>query len=129
MNSKTKGLVGIGAAIKYYTSIGVNVSIPLNDSQSYDLVIDRNGLKRVQVKTTYSKSKHGSWNVPLRTTGGNQSFHTAKQFDKNSCDVLFVLAGDGNRWEIPTSEITKLNCLSVGNKSYNEYKIGLDNVL
>ena len=42
-NSKYKGNAGIGSAIEYFCKEGLIVSIPLNDSQGYDLVVDFNG--------------------------------------------------------------------------------------
>ena len=35
-----QGNFGLGAAIAYYTSQCIPISIPLNDTQGYDLVID-----------------------------------------------------------------------------------------
>ena len=51
--NKEKGNTGLGIAIAYYSSNGYTVSIPLNDTQDYDLIVDKsNVLKKVQVKTT-----------------------------------------------------------------------------
>ena len=44
-----QGNLGLGAAIAYYTSQCIPISIPLNDTQGHDLVIDDGTLKRVQV--------------------------------------------------------------------------------
>jgi len=121
-NSKTKGTVGVGHAIAYFTRIGWLVSIPINDSQSYDLVVDDGTLRTVQVKTTTYKSKYGIWEVDLRTTGGNQSFHTTKTFDHSACDLLYVLVDDGESWLIPTTEFSNGSTLSLG-KKYEQYKI------
>ena len=54
MNFKTnkeKGNSGLGMAIAYFSTKGYTVSIPLNDTQDYDLVVEKDGhLKMVQVK-------------------------------------------------------------------------------
>ena len=51
--NKEKGNSSLGIAIAYYSSNGYTVSIPLNDTQDYDLIIDKNNvLKKVQVKST-----------------------------------------------------------------------------
>ena len=42
-----QGNLGLGIAIAYYTSRCIPISIPLNDTQGYDLIIDNGGLKRV----------------------------------------------------------------------------------
>lgn len=81
-NSKAQGNIGLGMAIAYFTAKKFIVSIPLNDSQSYDLVVDMDGsLKRVQVKTTSRKKTSSKYEVELRSTGGNKSRNTRKHFD------------------------------------------------
>ena len=57
-NFKQQGNIGMAYAIAYYTKLGYVVSIPLTDSQDYDLIIDT-GIKllKVQVKTTDFKTK------------------------------------------------------------------------
>jgi hypothetical protein len=123
-NSKSKGTAGVGSAIQYFTLKGLVISVPLNDSQSYDLIVDEDGkLKRVQIKTTASKSKFGTWTVHLRTTGGNQSFHTAKDFDKTASEYLFVLSNDGRRWLIPTDKIECKTSMNLGKEQFKEFEI------
>lgn len=117
-NPKVKGTVGVGHAIAYFTRQGITVSIPLNDSQPYDLVADINGeLKRIQVKTTTSNA------ISLRTTGGNQSFHTAKLFEHSSCDFVYGMLNSGESWLIPTSAFTNINSIKLTDKKYEQYKI------
>ena len=49
--NKEKGNSGLGMAIAYFSTKGYTVSIPLNDTQDYDLVLEKDGhLKMVQVK-------------------------------------------------------------------------------
>lgn len=73
MNFKTnkdKGNTGLGIAIAYYTSNGYTVSIPLNDTQDYDLIVDKDKeLKKIQVKSTGCKTKYGNYQVSLRSFG------------------------------------------------------------
>lgn len=46
-SNKEKGNTGLGIAIAYYDSNGYTVSIPLNDTQDYDLIVDKdNNLKK-----------------------------------------------------------------------------------
>lgn len=89
MNTKLQGNIGIGQAIAYFTSLGYIVSLPLNDSQKYDLIIDNGKLLRVQVKTTRTKSKYGVYEVSLTTNGG-QFGREAQRLDPASYDLLFV---------------------------------------
>ena len=45
--NKEKGNTSLGMAIGYYSSNGYTVSIPLNDTQDYDLIVDKeNVLKK-----------------------------------------------------------------------------------
>ena len=66
-----QGNLGLGRAIAYYTANCVPVLIPLNDTQKYDIAIDKEGLKRVSVKTT----QHQTRSVSLH---GQQSKNQAK---------------------------------------------------
>ena len=40
--NKEKGNSGLGIDIAYFSSHGYIVSIPLNDTQDYDLIVDKN---------------------------------------------------------------------------------------
>ena len=65
--NKEKGNSGLGMAIAYFTTKGYTVSIPLNDTQDYDLVIERwNKLYTVQVKATGCKTKYNVCQVSLK---------------------------------------------------------------
>jgi hypothetical protein len=93
------------------------VSVPLIDSQPYDLVVDDGReLLRVQVKTTTFRTAYGIYSVQLCTNGGNQSFHTVKRFDPTSCELLYVLTDSRERYLIPTAEITSRTTLNLGAK-------------
>lgn len=123
-NSKSQGDVGLGIAIAHFVGLGYTVSVPLTDSQDYDLVVDIGGsLKRVQVKTTsYKRGKY--WNFNLSVKGGNRSFNTIKKFDNSKIEILFVLTADGSKYVIPSSNITATGTMTLIDK-WNEYKIGL----
>ncbi len=47
--NKQKGNTGLGIAIAYYTSNGYTVSIPLNDTQDYDLIVDKNDILNKEI--------------------------------------------------------------------------------
>ena len=58
LTNKQKGNTSLGIAIAYFTSNGYTVSIPLNDTQDYDLIVEKNSiLKIVQVKSSGCKIK------------------------------------------------------------------------
>jgi uncharacterized ubiquitin-like protein YukD len=118
-NTKMQGNVGMGRCIAFSTMKGYTVSLPLNDSQSYDLIIDDGSLKRVQVKTSRCEGKYGGYRVDLKSS----SLYTHKNFDSNSCDILYVLTADGSEYWIPSTEIIVKHQIIVGNDKYSEYKI------
>lgn len=124
-NFKQQGNIGMAYDIAYYTKLGYVVSIPLTDSQDYDLIIDT-GIKllKVQVKTTDFKTKHGIYQVGLKTCGGNKSNSTVKKFNQNSSDLLFVLTSDGTCYSIPRSSISTTCTINLGD-TYIKYKVML----
>jgi hypothetical protein len=122
-NPREQGLIGLTDAIAWFGRRGWSVCLPLIDSQPYDLVVDDGTrLRRVQVKTTTYRSPHGVFVVSLATRGGNQSFHTSKEFDPDSCELLYVLTDDGERYLIPTSVIRSRTRLHLGPR-YVEHRL------
>jgi len=126
VNSKKQGDWGLGRAIAYFTLHEYTVSIPLTESQDYDLVVDYGeGLKKVQVRTTSEITKSGKPTVNLRTLGGNRSYHTAKKFDSSKVDLLYVTTVDFGDYVIPTNKFTSKTYLTIDKRFYN-YKIELN---
>jgi hypothetical protein len=123
MNTKLLGTIAVGQALAYYTSLGLIVSIPLNDSQSYDLVVEKDSkLLKIEIKYTSSLSEYQTYVVDLRTTGGNKSRSAATKFDNTQCDILFVYCSDGTKYEIPSNEITNTSSINLGEKVV-KYKV------
>jgi hypothetical protein len=119
--NKNKGNFGLGKSISYFTENEYVVSIPLNDTQKYDLVVEMNGeLKRIQVKTTTSKDGV-NYQVDLRTTGGNRSRYINEKFDKSKIDYLFIYTENGS-WLIPSEEIKSERSINLGEK-FIDFKI------
>jgi hypothetical protein len=122
-NPREQGLIGVTDAIAYFGGIGWSVSMPLIDSQPYDLVVDDGDrLHRVQVKTTTRRSPGGRYLVQLCTRGGNQSFHTTKHFDPDTSDLLYVLTDDRTRYLIPTVAISARSVLTL-NARYDAHRV------
>lgn len=104
-NSQSQGNVGMGQAIAYYTQKGYTVSIPLNDCQEYDLVVEYpEGLKKVQVKTTKHKAKSGNYIVNLRTMSGYKDKCTYKI---GTYDILFAVDEMGRCYEFTSNDLLK----------------------
>lgn len=125
MNSKDKGNVGISAAIFYFTKLGYTVSIPLTDSQSYDIIVDIDSvLYKVQVKYTSIKATSGSYVLSLRSISGTtkKSYATIKDLD---IDYVFVYTAAGDQVLIPITEITNTSSLTLTRDIIKKYS-GLD---
>lgn len=110
-----QGNNGLGRAIAFYTNNGIPVMIPLNDTQKYDLVIDKNNqLLRVQVKTTQHMNKDNQYyQVLLKKCGGSSGKVETKPFDNTTCDLLFILTKDNIMYEIPCNIINVKTALTL----------------
>lgn len=126
INSKKQGDVGMCYAIAYYSKLGWTVSIPITDSQDYDLLVENtdNDILKVQVKTSRYLTEGGTYQVSLKTCGGNKSGQTIKKMDKNYIDLVFVLVDDGSCYSIPTERIESSGSMNLGDK-YSEFKVSL----
>lgn len=112
--NKEKGNCGLAFAIMYYVSKGYTVSIPLNDTQDYDLVVDREGrLTKVQVKATSQRSPYGYTVARVASTGGTKGikYKTVKDTD---IDYLFVLTELEEMYEVPITDINTDNTINFG---------------
>lgn len=125
MNFKTnkeKGNSGLGIAIAYYSSNGYIVSIPLNDTQDYDLIVDKdNSIKKVQVKSTSCRTKYGSYQVSLKSCGGTKG-KTYKTVIETNIDELFILTENMNMYIIPIKQIKNKSTLSICD-IYEKYRV------
>lgn len=103
--NKQRGNAGLSLAVAYYGCNDYTVSLPLNDTQDYDLIVDKdNTLFKVQVKFTSYQDKNGSYGVNLKSAGGTKGkvYKTVKDTD---VDILFVVCSDKTLYEIPMSEV------------------------
>lgn len=122
MNSKQKGSYGVGTAIAYFTELGYVVSVPLNDSQDYDLVVDDGGLKKVQVKYTSQKAESGRYKVSLRSISGT-SRKTYSTVADSGVDILFVVTELKEIYVIPKSEVTCKSNLTLDDGMRERYLV------
>lgn len=120
--NKEKGNTGLGIAIAYYTCNGYIVSIPLNDTQDYDLVVDENEtIKKVQIKSTACKTRYGKYQVALKSCGGTKG-KTYKTVVDTKVDELFIVTDNLDIYIIPINEINNKSTLNLCEK-YEKYKI------
>ena len=100
--NKDKGRAGLSAAIAYFGMNGYNVSIPLNDTQDYDLVVEKNGkFQRVQCKATGSKDGK----IDFRITSGKQNGDMIGNLINSQIEILFCLNQNQTMFLIPFEDI------------------------
>ena len=120
--NKQIGNAALGTAIGYFTNEGYTVSIPLNDTQDYDLIVDIEGkLHKVQVKGITFKTKYDVYQVSLKSSGGTKGkiYKTIKDTD---VDLTFVACEDGQMFLIPKEALNNTSTLNLG-KEYLEYRL------
>lgn len=122
--NKEKGNAGLGIAIAYYTSNGYTVSIPLNDTQDYDLIVDKDSiLEKIQVKATSCKTKYDVYQVALKSTGGTKG-KTYKTIIDTKIDKVFIVTDKLDIYIIPIEKIQNKSTLNLCDK-YKEYKVNI----
>ena len=120
--NKEKGNAGLGIAIAYYSTNGYTVSIPLNDTQDYDLVVDKNScLKKVQVKATSCKIKYNKYQVALKSCGGTKG-KTYKTIIDTDIDELFIVTDAMDIFIIPIKEVVNKSTINLCEK-YEKFRI------
>lgn len=102
MTNKGIGRIGLSMAINYFTVNGYTVSIPINDTQWYDLIIEKDGIfKIVQCKATQTEKGE----ISLRSTGGTKGTVYDNVINHPELDYLFCVNKDLDCWLIPVSDI------------------------
>ena len=122
--NKDKGRAGLSMAIAYFGSNGYCVNIPLNDTQWYDLVIEKDGIfQTVQCKATGSAGN----NIDFRSTGGTNGI-TYDNIKNHPLDYLFCLDKDMNMYCIPVKELPNSKSITLriapnkNNQGFNTYQ-------
>lgn len=88
-------------AIAYFGSNGYTVSIPLNDTQWYDLIVEKDGIfSTVQCKATGSQT-----NEIILTSSGGTKGTTYDSVLNHSVDYLFCLDKEQNMYVIPVEDM------------------------
>lgn len=119
-----QGNIGLVRAIDYFVSNGYAISIPLNDTQPYDLIVDMNDtLYKVSVKTTRYKNKNGNYVVHLKNSGGSSGKSIIRYFDNTTCDLLFVLCENNIIYLFKSKDINSQSSLTLSkNRDVNIVK-------
>ena len=105
MNSNTKGNIALGQAIAYFTKEEYTISLPLNDCQWYDLIIEKDNIfQTVQVKYTSQKANSGNYICGLETITPSTGKTLYSIVDK-PCDFLYIYCENNDSYLIPIKEI------------------------
>ena len=95
------GRISLTMAINYFTIQGYTVSLPINDTQWYDLIVEKDGIfKTVQCKATVTETS----SIDLRCTGGTGG----KMYDhtfNHPIDIIFCVNKNLNAWVIPMQDL------------------------
>ena len=125
--NKDKGRAGLSLALAYFGSNGYTVSLPINDTQWYDLIVEKDGVfQTVQCKFTASKDN----TISLRSCGGTRGT-TYDSVLSHPLDLLFCADQNKNLYVIPmrdlmqsknTQTITLKTVPNANNQGFNTYK-------
>ena len=125
INRKQIGRIGLSMAINYFTCQGYTVSLPMNDTQWYDLVIEKDGkFETVQCKATQTDTGE----IDFRSTGGTKGITYDNLLNHSELDWLFCVNKNLDMWLIPVNEITNSKSIKLrtqpnsNNQGFQTYK-------
>lgn len=122
LSSKQKGNIGIAAAIKHFTTLGYTISIPLTDSQEYDILVDIDTIiYKVQVKYTAAKTTSGNYCIDLRSISGS-SRKEYTRLCESSVDYLYIFTNSSDEYLISVIDLDVSSYVTLGAK-YDKYRI------
>ena len=99
--NKDKGRAGMSMGIAYFGANGYTVNIPLNDTQWYDFVVEKDGIfQTVQCKATGSSDNV----ISLRSCGGTKGSSYDFALD-HPIDYIFCIDKDINMYLIPAQDL------------------------
>lgn len=102
MTNKEIGRIGLSMAINYFTIQGYTISLPLNDTQWYDMVVEKdNKFYTVQCKATMTEDD----TVSLRSCGGTKGTVYDSIINHPELDYVFAVNKNLECWLIPTTAI------------------------
>lgn len=125
INRKNIGRIGLSMAINYFTCKGYTVSIPMNDTQWYDIVVEKDGIfQTVQCKATQTENG----DIDFRSTGGTKGAVYDNLLNHSELDLLFCVNKDLDMWLIPVKDITTKKSIrlrkepNANNQGFQTYK-------
>ena len=104
LTNKDKGRIGLSMAINYFTIKGYTISLPLNDTQWYDMVIEKNNIfQTVQCKCTFTEDD----TINIKSCDGTNGSVYDSILNHPELDYLFCVNKDFNCWLIPVKVIVE----------------------
>lgn len=124
MSTGQKGDYGLSIAIRHFIETGHTVAIPISDTQTYDLIVDKTGSvpKKVEVKYTSYKIKSGVYEVSFFSGRKIGTERFKKEKYTNSFDYLFIVCEDGRLYSIPSYVLSMKRKLRLTDR-YKEFQI------
>lgn len=101
--NKDRGRAGMSLAIAYFGSNGYTVSLPMNDTQWYDLIVEKDGIIQT-VQCKFSSSENAE--VSLTSKGGTNG-SVYDKVTEHPLDLLFCADKNMNLFVIPMEDIIK----------------------
>jgi len=102
MTNREIGRIGLSMAINYFTIEGYTVSLPLNDTQWYDMVVEKDKqFYTIQCKSTMTEDD----TISLRSCGGTKGTVYDNIINHPELDYLFAVNKNLECWLIPVSAI------------------------
>ena len=94
--TQKKGNIGLVKILSHLTEEDIAVSLPISESEKYDLIAEKNNIcKTVQVR--YAKMVKGSIPVKLRSQWTNGDGFQAKNRQKGDYDIIAIYCPDTNK--------------------------------
>ena len=101
--NKDKGRAGLAMGIAYFGSNGYCVNLPLNDTQWYDFIAEKDGkFYTVQCKATGSSDGR----IDFRSKGGTKGT-VYDNITEHPVDFLFCINQNGVMYCIPNKDLPK----------------------
>lgn len=120
--NKEKGRASLGIAIAYFSTNAYTVSIPLNDTQDYDLIIEKKRYSKYGSSKVYiCKTKYGIYQVALKSCGGTKG-KTYKTLINTNVDLVCIITSSLDIYVIPVKDINNKSTINLC-KKYNKYKV------
>lgn len=104
MTNREIGRIGLSMAINYFTIQGYTISLPLNDTQWYDMVVEKDKkFYTVQCKATMTQDD----TISLKSCGGTNGTVYDNIINHPELDYIFAVNKNLECWLIPVSAIIK----------------------